>query len=99
MDRSLTGSSAQPSHLGMTRRQPPTQPAAHHGVPCPCCGIEFDLFAAPWCTHWEGVPSKVCPECERCACEHPAYSEPHFWKEAPRIFQAHGFDRLFLLYL
>jgi len=32
-------------------------------------------------------------------CQHPAYQEPHFWKQAPLGFQRQGFERLFLYYL
>jgi len=69
-----------------------------HLVICPYCTGEFDLFAASWCENTE-EPSKICPHCERCVCRHPAYAEPHFWKEAPVGFQRYGFRRLFLLYL
>ena len=69
-----------------------------HTVICPWCTQQFDLFAAPWCKHIK-EPSKRCPHCERCMCEHSAYREPHFWKRAPLAFQRHGFERLFLLYL
>ena len=68
-----------------------------HWVICPYCIATFNLFAASWCWHTE-EPSKVCPHCGRCLCRHPAYSEPHFWKPAPVIFQRHGFERLFLFY-
>jgi hypothetical protein len=70
-----------------------------HLVCCPYCKERFDLFAAPWCTHREAAASKVCPACTRCVCGHPAYGEPHFWKDAPSGFQAQGFRRLFLFYL
>jgi len=68
-------------------------------VRCPYCSVEFDLFAATWCPHLEGEASKLCPNCVRCLCEHPAYGEPHFWKDAPEAFRQRGFDRLFLFYL
>ena len=42
---------------------------------------------------------KTCPHCGRCLCEHPAYQEPHFWKDAPVVFQRHEFQRWFLHYL
>jgi hypothetical protein len=32
-------------------------------------------------------------------CNHPAYQEPHFWKEAPLVFKREGFQQLFLYYL
>jgi hypothetical protein len=70
-----------------------------HRVPCPLCRHEFDLFAAPWCSHLQAEPSKVCPHCRRCLCEHPAYLEPNFWKDAPLAFRQQGFQRLFLFYL
>ncbi len=70
-----------------------------HLVCCPYCQRRFNLFAASWCPHQEGEPSKVCPYCDSCLCEHPAYSEPHFWTEAPPAFQKRGFGRLFLFYL
>ena len=70
-----------------------------HLICCPYCAARFDLFAATWCAHQEGEASKICPSCRHCLCEHPAYAEPHFWKEAPEVFQQHGFRRLFLYYL
>ena len=70
-----------------------------HMVQCPHCREEFDLFGAVWCGESNGEPSKICPECNRCACELPAYAEPHFWKDAPMAFQKQGFRRLFLYYL
>ncbi len=72
--------------------------ARSHLILCPFCTKWFDLFAAGWCRHHE-EPSKICPHCERCACEHPAYQEPHYWKEAPLAFKREGFERLFLFYL
>jgi hypothetical protein len=74
-------------------------PAATHAIRCPRCGTEFDLFAAAWCEHIGIEPSKICPWCRLCVCDHPAYDEPHFWKEAPAGFQKRGFRNLFLLYL
>lgn len=74
--------------------------ARTHPVCCPYCRRTFDLFAAQWCTHLAGgQPSKRCPQCDRCLCEHPAYEEPHFWTEAPPAFRRRGFDRLFAFYL
>jgi hypothetical protein len=70
-----------------------------HLVCCPYCARQFDLFAAAWCLHHEADASKLCPHCRRCLCEHPAYAEPHFWKDAPPAFAHHGFRRLFLFYL
>ena len=70
-----------------------------HPVRCPYCANEFDLFAACWCEHQQGEASKVCPSCRRCVCQHPAYLEPLFWKDAPAGFQQQGFRRLFLFYL
>ncbi|MGD9762751.1 MAG: hypothetical protein AB7V27_03440 [Candidatus Binatia bacterium] len=70
-----------------------------HLIPCPLCQTEFDLFAAVWCPHIELEPSKICPSCAQCLCDHPAYREPNFWKEAPLVFRQHGFQRLFLYYL
>ncbi len=74
-------------------------PRASHCVPCPLCQQEFDLFAATWCAHPQGEPSKICPSCRECLCEHPAYLEPNFWKDAPLAFRQQGFQRLFLFYL
>lgn len=73
--------------------------AVVHRVCCPYCQTPFNLFTAAWCGHQDGQPSKRCPSCQRCLCRHPAYMEPHFWKEAPPAFQRRGFDRLFLFYL
>ena len=74
-------------------------PKVSHRVPCPLCRTEFDLFAATWCSHLDGEPSKICPSCQQCLCEHPAYLEPNFWKDAPLAFRQQGFQRLFLFYL
>lgn len=68
-------------------------------VCCPYCVQQFELFAASWCEHQAGEASKVCLSCRRCLCDHPAYTEPHFWKDAPAAFQRQGFRRLFLFYL
>jgi hypothetical protein len=70
-----------------------------HEVRCPHCRELFDLFSAVWCGASDNEPSKMCPHCDRCACELPAYGEPHFWKDAPTAFQKRGFRRLFLYYL
>ncbi len=70
-----------------------------HYLPCPMCHESFDLFAAPWCGHFGNEPSKLCPHCEACSCDHPAYDEPGFWRDPPAAFRANGFERLFLLYL
>lgn len=70
-----------------------------HSMPCPMCHRQFDLFAAPWCGHPNGEPSKLCPHCDACSCLHPAYGDPNFWRDAPPSFRANGFERLFLLYL
>jgi len=70
-----------------------------HPVQCHYCRNSFDLFAAPWCSHAGTQPSKRCPHCQRCVCEHPSYSEPHLWKDAPGVFRERGFTRLFLFYL
>jgi hypothetical protein len=70
-----------------------------HLVCCRYCGTRFDLFAASWCEHRKTEASKICPSCTRCLCAHPAYSEPHFWKDASTGFQKQGFRRLFLFYL
>ena len=73
-------------------------PTPHHPVVCAYCATTFDLFAAAWCLDAE-ERSKVCPHCRRCMCQHPAYREPLFWKQAPLGFQRQGFERLFLYYL
>ena len=72
---------------------------AVHLVCCPYCRTRFDLFAAAWCEHQGVELSKLCPSCRRCVCEHPAYAEPLFWKDAPTAFQKRGFRRLFMFYL
>jgi hypothetical protein len=48
---------------------------------------------------FKAEPSKICPACRRCLCDHPAYQEPNFWKDAPAAFRQRGFQRLFLYYL
>lgn len=77
----------------------PTAGSAPRLVICPYCAQQFDLFAAPWCAHAEESPSKICPQCERCLCTHPAYRNPQLWKDAPLGFRRNGFQRLFLLYV
>jgi hypothetical protein len=56
-------------------------------------------FAAAWCEHIGSEPFQICPLCRRCLCDHPAYGETNFWKEAPAGCQKRRFRRLFLLYL
>ena len=73
-------------------------PPPLHPVVRTYCANAFDLFAASWCLDAE-EPSKVCPHCHRCMCQHPAYRESHFWQQAPLGFQRQGFQRLFLYYL
>src|ERR1700676_811280 len=90
----MTESSPTPVHPGLTDRG-----RVEHIVDCPYCHQPFDLFGAPWCGHQDEELSKICPHCDRCLCDHPAYHEPHFWKPAPAGFQMRGFQRLFLLYL
>src|SRR5258706_15007527 len=58
-----------------------------HDVTCPYCGERFDLFGAPWCSHWPvGTQSKPCPRCARCLCEHPSYGDARMWMDAPPAF-------------
>ena len=90
---SLSRSFAAMTERGQMRRLP-----SSHPVVCAYCANTFDLFAASWCLDAE-ERSKVCPHCQRCMCQHPAYGEPHFWKQAPLGFQRQGFQRLFLYYL
>lgn len=92
---SISQSFAPTTKRGRMDRSPPT---SHHPVVCAYCATTFDLFAASWCLDAE-EPSKLCPHCQRCMCQHPAYREPHFWKQAPLGFQRQGFERLFLYYL
>ena len=68
-------------------------------IRCPFCQGQFDLFAAAWCGHRDNQPSKICPRCACCLCDHPAYDQPALWKEAPPVFQRRGFRRLSVLYL
>src|SRR3989442_1612074 len=65
------------------RRAPAGVVSIRHFINCVYCQQRFDLFAARWCGHLDPEPSKICPSCEHCLCDHPAYHEPHFWKEAP----------------
>jgi hypothetical protein len=90
---------SQPSSKVFFHRPRVAMPKVSHRVPCPLCRHEFDLFAATWCSHLDGEPSKLCPSCQQCLCEHPAYLEPNFWKDAPLAFRQQGFQRLFLFYL
>ena len=83
----------------MAMAAPDKRTAVSHFVPCPYCGGHFDQFAAAWCEHPVAEASKICPSCAHCLCQHPAYTEPHFWKDAPLAFQRQGFQRLFLFYL
>lgn len=74
-------------------------PRHAHVVSCPHCTSRFELFAADWCG-CDGAPrSKVCPSCERCACDHPGYENPRLWMPASPAFVREGFERLFIAYL
>ena len=44
-----------------------------HSVQCPYCAHRFDLFGCPLVSH-QTEPSKICPNCARCLCDHPAYA-------------------------
>jgi len=82
----------------ISRSFAPMTEQVRHPIVCVYCAATFDLFAASWCMD-AAERSKVCPHCQRCMCHHPAYQEPHFWKQAPLGFQRRGFERLFLYYL
>lgn len=69
-----------------------------HRVQCLSCLREFELLSAAWCAHTE-EPSKICPYCERCVCDHADYRDPRLWVEAPVRFRQRGFRRLFAHYL
>jgi hypothetical protein len=70
-----------------------------HIVRCPRCGTEFDLVVVPWCGCDRGHPSKICPHCERCLCDHPDYGRAALWRDAPAALRTVGFDKLFIYYL
>jgi hypothetical protein len=70
-----------------------------HAVVCPLCGKDFELLSAPWCGCDRGHPSKICPRCERCLCQHPDYQRPSLWRDAPAALRARGFERLFVYYV
>lgn len=65
---------------------------------CPQCNGAMDLLAAPWCGCGAGHPSKICPTCDLCACDHPDYGNPICWSEAPALLRRFGFARLFNVY-
>lgn len=65
---------------------------------CPQCTHELDLLSAPWCGCMESHPSKLCPNCDLCACSHPDYGNPICWEEAPPPLRRFGFARLFSIY-
>jgi hypothetical protein len=75
-----------------------SETAFTHRVRCPSCRREFELFSALWCAHPD-EPSKVCPYCEQCACDHADYHDPYLWVVAPFRFEQRGFRRLFAYYL
>lgn len=65
---------------------------------CPNCTNELDLLSAPWCGCLDSHPSKLCPTCDLCACDHPDYGNPICWEAAPPILKRFGFARLFSIY-
>jgi len=73
--------------------------SVQHPVRCTYCSHWFDLFRADWCKHFADQPSKVCPWCRACVCQHPLYDNPLYWALAPPVFQKLGFRRLFILYV
>lgn len=73
-------------------------PPDRHLVRCIYCRAEFDLFGATWCSHRNHHPSKICPRCLMCLCQHPLYQDPRQWLDAPPAFQRQGFRQLFILY-
>jgi hypothetical protein len=73
-------------------------PPDRHLVRCIYCRAEFDLFGATWCGHRNHHPSKICPLCLMCLCQHPLYKDPRQWLEAPPAFLRHGFRQVFILY-
>jgi hypothetical protein len=75
-----------------------TRPRSHL-VCCPMCGKDFDLLAAPWCGCDRGHPSKLCPSCGKCVCDHPDYARATLWRDPPPALRTVGFDKLFVYYL
>ena len=65
---------------------------------CPQCATALDLLATPWCGCGAGHPSKICPTCDLCACDHPDYSSPICWSEPPALLRRFGFSRFFTVY-
>ena len=65
---------------------------------CPQCAAAMDLLAAPWCGCDGPQPSKLCPTCEQCACDHPDYTSAICWSEAPPLLRHFGFSRFFTVY-
>ena len=53
-------------------------------------------MTAGWCGCGRGHPSKICPGCERCLCDHPEYDRPALWREAPPALRVAGFEKLFV---
>jgi len=72
--------------------------SARYVVGCIYCPETFDLMRAVWCGHAADLPSKICPRCGRCLCDHPMYRWSHLWHEAPARLRRHGFKMLFVLY-
>lgn len=72
-----------------------------HFVRCWHCGEKFELLRAAWCGCGVRVerPSKRCPYCLKCVCDHPDYLNEALWGEAPPYLKDRGFSRLFYLYL
>lgn len=65
-----------------------------HIVECWKCRKDFDLLAAKWCKHKE--PTKICPHCGECVCEHPEIKNPKRWRKAPRwMKEKYGIYELF----
>ncbi len=62
----------------LTTIYPPT-PLPGHIVICPYCALQFSVFASAWCAHAQ-EPSKICPRCGRCMCQHDVCQAQTFWK-------------------
>lgn len=63
-----------------------------HPVFCPYCATPFDLFARLGVRMRRSL--RTCVRTVHGACQHPAYQEPHFWKQAPAWIPATGVPAL-----
>jgi len=51
-------------------------------VCCWHCGVAFNAFESPFCTHLD--PTKICPFCLKCSCDAPEKYKKDFTQNCPK---------------